>query len=239
MAGTALTYITRAFENLNVFQPGVTLPAPQSAQALVMLNLMMGTWAQQLTSYTLGAANVPLVANKGTYTWGVGGDIVAEVPANQNKIRSASLLLGNTLPVVAVPLAVLTDDMAAAIQIKDLSSTQPTTVYFYFSSTQPLARLNVWPIPNNAVHSVTVYYDLTFGPFADLNTTIYQFPVGYDEAIVYNLERRLAGPYGRDLPAEDAILARETFANIMRVISPPRSGLPGTAATTSSRGITK
>jgi hypothetical protein len=199
---------------LNIFQPGATLPAAQTTQALAILNLMMSTWAAQLAPVTVAGIGIPLISGKAIYTWGPGGDIVAPVPMGQNSLRSASLVLGTTTPSVEVPLAVLTDDMYFAIAIKGLSSTQPTAVYFQGST--PLARLTLWPVPNNAVNIVTVYYDSKFGPFADLSTTTYTFPDGYDEAIIYNLERRFAGPYGRDMPAEDAILARETFANIFR-----------------------
>jgi hypothetical protein len=215
MSGTAQTYITQAFLNLNVFQPGITLPPAIAADALTRLNLMMSTWSQQLEAYAIITQAVPLVANKRVYTWGLpGGDIATPKPSNQNSLQQATLQLGGTTPVVEVPLAILTDDMYAAIQVKTLPSMQPTAVYY--SPLVPLAFVTLWPVPNNSLHTLVIFFETTFGPFADLNTTIYTFPDGYDEAIVYNLERRLAGPYGRELPPDDALLARETFANIFR-----------------------
>jgi hypothetical protein len=214
MSGTALTYITQAFSNLNVLQPGVTMPPALAADAFLRINLLMSTWAQQLTPATIGATGVPLLAGKRNYTWGPGGDITTPKPAKQTGLVHATLLLNTSNPPVEVPLAILTDDMVNAIEVKTLQSGQPTAVYY--APTTPLGTVVLWPVPNTAVNSLVLYAEQTFGPFADLSTTVYTFPDGYDEAIVYNLERRLAGPYGREMPAEDAILARETFANIMR-----------------------
>jgi hypothetical protein len=207
------------------------LPAAQSTQALAILNQMMGTWAQQLTSSAIAGVSVPLLAGRSTYSWASTGDITTvPAPSNQNQIQSATLRLGTTTPPIEIPLAVLTDDMYTAIPIKSLSSTQPTAIWFQIGAPGNAPTVFVWPVPNNALHSLGIYVQLNFGPFADLSTTSYVFPDGYEEAIIYNLERRLAGPYGRDMPAEDAILARETFANIMRA-NQRLSDLPNDFAT--------
>src|SRR5215471_15613131 len=126
MAGTALTYITRAFENLNVFQPGVTLPTAQANQALLMLNQMMGTWAQELTPPCSCTAVLPLAAGVRGYTWGPTQNITwPSPPTTQPRLRKATLTLGGTNPPVEVPLAVLTDDMYLDIPIKTQTSSQP------------------------------------------------------------------------------------------------------------------
>jgi hypothetical protein len=142
---------------------------------------------------------------------GIGGDIPLSL-SNQNRLMGATLILNTST--VEIPLAILTDDMYRAIAIKTLPGSQPTAIYY--SPQVGLGRLYLWPVPDNNVNGLGLYVEQGVGPFADLSTTVYTFPDGYDEAIVYNLERRLAGPYGRDMPAEDAILAHETFANIFR-----------------------
>lgn len=218
MSGTALTYITSAFTNLNVFQPGATIPAAQSATALTMLNLMMGTWAQQLTPFTIARELFAIVAGKGgptnPYTWGVGGDFGTPRPVSQNSVTGAAWIQMSATPPVEIPLSLLTDDGWSAIQIKTQPNGQPTSVYY--NPTVPYGSVYLWPIPNVAVDLLALYREQVFGPFANLNGTTYTFPDGYDEAIVYNLERRLAGPFGREMPPEDALLARETLANIQR-----------------------
>jgi hypothetical protein len=200
MSGTALSYITQAFERLNVFQPGATLPAAQTTQALAILNLMMGTWAQQFTSYATIGHGFPLIAGKGgpntDYSVGIGGDIPLSL-SNQNRLMGATLILNTST--VEIPLAILTDDMYRAIAIKTLPGSQPTAIYY--SPQVGLGRLYLWPVPDNNVNGLGLYVEQGVGPFADLSTTVYTFPDGYDEAIVYNLERRLAGPYGRKTPS--------------------------------------
>lgn len=219
MSGTAQTYITQAFLNLNVFQPGATIPTALLNDALTRLNGMMSTWAHQLTApAAYGVGPYPLTAGKNTYLWGTNGTPDIPFPRPQ-RVIAATLVLPNTNPPVEVPLAVLTDEMWANIKVKSLQSTQPTAVYYVqFASYPPSgnAALLFWPVPNNSLYQFNVYAYMGLSLFPDLNTTTLQLPLGYDEAIIYNLEARLAGPYGREMPAADATLARETFANIMR-----------------------
>jgi hypothetical protein len=61
--------------------------------------------------------------------------------------------------------------------------------------------------------------------FADL-TTVYTFPDGYDDALVYNLAVRLAPEFGVGASinlAEVRRLAAETFANIKRINQRPET----------------
>ncbi len=45
---------------------------------------------------------------------------------------------------------------------------------------------------------MALYVNRPIGRFRDLTTT-YAFPDGYEEALVYQLARRLAKPYGREV----------------------------------------
>lgn len=223
MPGTALTgYIAPAFYLLNVYQVGAPITAANAQQALQLLNNMLGGWAQITATQTVVAREVvATVSGKGgpsnPYTWGPGGDISSAKPANQNSVTGAALVLTTPSPTVEVPLAVLTDDMWQAIQIKDLSNSQPTCVYYQASfATTGLGTLNLWPVPNTGMNTLALYRRQQVGPFADLSATSYYFQEGMDEALMYNLAKRLCAPFGRPVPPDIDEFARESFAGIQR-----------------------
>jgi hypothetical protein len=94
-----------------------------------------------------------------------------------------------------IPRAMLTDDAYQAIQIKTLTNSQFTNVYY--NATQPLGTIWLWPIPNISTNQLVLYVQSQFGGFADL-TTDYTFVdvAGWADAYEYNLARRLLAPYG-------------------------------------------
>src|SRR4030081_1680823 len=95
---TALTVITTAFQILNVFMPGDTIPAADSAFALTLLNGMMGQWALQPGTIPVTSREVfPLVAGQGgpnnPYTLGPGGNFNAVQSPSNDDLLGAGLLL--------------------------------------------------------------------------------------------------------------------------------------------------
>ncbi len=103
-----------------------------------------------------------------------------------------------------VPRSVLTDAAWEAIQIKSMTSAQFTCVYYNPTFAEGLGTINLWPIPNVATNSLVLYRPMQLAPFAN-QTTRYELPDGLDEAIQYNLARRLLAPYGKT----NAFLAAE------------------------------
>jgi hypothetical protein len=217
MSGTALSYIANAFSILNVYQQGAPIGNPQAQQALLFLNNMLSSWAISMDAPVVAREVWPLVANQATYSWGPGGDFTSSRPSTQDAITGADLILNNALPLdqrVEVPLAVYTDDGYRNVRIKYLPNTQVTGIYY--QPTSPLGTLTVWPVPNTTLYTLAVYREQQLGPFADLALTTYYFPDGYDEAILYNLTKRLAGPHGRTMTPDDMDIARTSLANITR-----------------------
>ena len=222
MSGTALDgYIAPAFQILNVFQAGASIGNAQAQQAFLLLNNMVSGWAQSVTFQTVIAIETfDLVANQGglsdPYTIGDGGDFDTTKPPNQNSITGATLVLRASSPYVEVPLALLTDDMYQAMQIKELSNSQPTCLYYQANYSDGLGRIYLWPVPNTTTNALRLYWNQPIGPFANLSATSYTFPDGWDEALIYNLAKRLAGPNGRQMMPSDDLIARESLANIQR-----------------------
>jgi hypothetical protein len=206
-ANTALDLITAAFEGLNVFLPGESIPAPQALKALGWLNRMIGGWAvESLTIPAIARRELPVTAGKGgpsnPYSVGPGGDYDIPRPPSQANLVGAGLMLNASTPPVEIPRAVLTDDAYDGIAIKELQNVLFTSVYYNptYAATG-LGTLHLWPVPDTALNTLILYLQEPLSRFADLATTYY-LPDGYDDAIVYNLQRRLAKPWGAVVDAE-------------------------------------
>ncbi len=196
---TALTLITDAFEELNVFQPGESIPDTDAQAGLRALNRLIGSWAQQ--SLTIPAQSrdvVSLVANQGTYTIGTGGDFNTIRPPNQSSLVGAALILTASSPTIEVSLSVLTDDAYRALTPKGLTSTQPVAVYYNPTFSALFGTIVLWPAPTTTANSLALYLNRPLSTCTDLTTT-YAFPAGDEDALTYGLARRLAKPYGREV----------------------------------------
>jgi hypothetical protein len=218
---TASTLITDAYTLLNVITLGSSPDARLTAQGQRFLNMMLGVWAQMpLTIPVIVREEFALLSGKGTpanpYTWGTGGDFDSPRPPNQNSVTGAALVLTVSSPNVEVPLAILTDDAYQAIQIKSLTSAQPTCFYYNPTfTTLGMGTVNLWPIPTTLSNLLAVYHTQPLTTFTSLSTTHY-LPDGYVAALTLNLAKWIANAGGRSLMPETAELAATTFAQIQR-----------------------
>jgi hypothetical protein len=198
-ATTAQRIINNACITIGRSAPGTALPAGEATDALRRLNLLIGGWSlQPLTQNVVAREVFTLVADKGgpnnPYTIGVGGDFATVRPVN---LTGAALLLpaANPLETVEIALAVLTDDAWQAIPIKGLASAQCTSVYFNPTFGTDLGTINLWPVPNTAVNSLVLYRRNQLPLFPSLVAEVF-LPPGGEDAVEYNLARRLLTPYG-------------------------------------------
>jgi hypothetical protein len=217
----ALDIITASFQNLNVFQQGASIPNAQANDAFLRLNRMLGGWAlQQFTIPATVGETFPLVAGQGgpsnPYTIGIGGNFNTDRPSSPDYISGVGLKLGGTTPAVEIQRVLYTKDAYQAIAIKELQNALFTGLYYAPLKSGSLGNVNLWPVPNTSLNSLVLYHDSPLVSFADLSTTKYDLPLGYDEALIYNLERRLATPYGRAMPADDLLLANAGMRLIKR-----------------------
>ena len=214
MSTSAQVIIRGAFGELNVYQPSEPIPGPDAIDALGRLNWMMGAWRQQpLTVPSIARVVVPLVANKGgpsnPYTIGPGGAIAQPKPPNQAAIVAVSLLLNASTPPVEIPRGIFTDAGWNAIKIKDLGNALFTNLYYNPTFADGLGAITLWPVPNATGNSLVLYLLQTLPAFTSL-TAAYAVPDGYEEALIYNLAKRLAKPWGStvDLTNEAAASLR-------------------------------
>jgi len=202
MSTTAQTIIKGAFGLIGVYQPNETMTATDAQDGLRRLNNMVGQWALQSGTIPCRIREVfDTVSGQGSptnpYTIGDGGDFDTSRPG---AIDQASILLTQASPNdVEVDLAILTNDAYDAIQVKDLANSQPTCLFY--QPTSPLGRIYLWPVPNVSYNDLVLYRLDQLSTFSSL-TAAYDLPNGYDEAMEYNLAKRLAAPYGKVCPPD-------------------------------------
>ena len=218
MSTTALDLITGSLVLIGAYSPGESLSAADAQDALRRLNMMMGGWMVQPLTIPVTAREVyPLVAGKGgpghEYTIGPGGDFNTIRPANG--FQNVGLVMGGTTPPLEIPRAIITDDEWAGTAVKDLTNAMFTGLYYNPTFASGWGSINLWPVPNTALHSIALYFAQQISEFANL-TTSYTFPPGYEEALEYNLALRLATPFGRQIPQDVAAMAMTSLGLIKR-----------------------
>lgn len=219
-AMTGLEVMTASFGILNVYMPGETVSANDRTFALGVLNRMLSSWAQRaILCPVIARERFDLVANKGgeddPYTIGPGGDFDTERPPNQKSLVSANLILTASSPEVRVPLGIYTDDAYDANQIPGMSNSQPTGIYYNPTYAGGLGSIYLWPVPDNSTNDLELFLQKYLVQFANTSTS-YDMPDGWDDALVYQLAMRLAGPYGKQMAASDTQIAIEALRVVKR-----------------------
>lgn len=221
ITGTAVA--ETAFALLNVFLPGEAMSGEAGEFALEMLNDWLSEQSQHaLMCPAISRNQFDLTANKGgldnPYTIGEGADFNVVKPPNQNSIVAANLILTASSPTVRVPLSILTDQAYDALRVPDLSSTQPTALYyqpFRASASNEYGLVYLWPEPDNATNDIELFIQLALLQFADLSTTYY-VPAGVPRMLKYNLADILQVPYGKTLGARAQQTAVSTLGTFKR-----------------------
>lgn len=186
-----------------------------------LLNELLDAWIVQGLTTLVQERNVyNLVSGKGSpenpYSIGpsaAGPDFDTGTAERPDLIRDAKLLLNNSMPPVEIPLAIITDDMQASIQIKQLQTQLAS--YIYYRRTIPLGEIQLWPVPNTSINQLVLYTDLLTPTFATFNT-IYNAPPSYAKAIRLNLAADLLPSFG--VPPSRAQLIRDNAFAAMTVL---------------------
>lgn len=192
---TALDIITSALRLIGVLSVGEQPTAPESTDALMVLNQMLDSWnSQRLLIFAVKREVFGLVAGQQAYQMGPNApDFNTERPA---RIDRASIInLTNEAQPLELPIPILDAMQWQAIPVKAVESSLPTQVYD--DNGFPFRTLSYWPIP--AIQVQTAIYSwtaLTF--FPDLRTAM-EFPPGYLKALRYNLAVDLAPEFGAQL----------------------------------------
>lgn len=210
-----------AFALLNVFLPGEAMSGAAGDFALRMLNDILSEWAQRALFIPVIAREVfDLTANKGgpsnPYTIGSSANLNTTKPANQNSITAAAVLLTASNPDVEVPLTLFTDAAYDAVKQKELTSAQPTGLYYNPTyATTDFGTINLWPVPDNATNDLVLYLQKALAQFADLSTTYY-VPDGVPRVLKYTLADVLQVPYGKEMSEKAQRIAVSSLSTFKR-----------------------
>jgi hypothetical protein len=211
MSTTGRDVISASLRLIGALASGETPAAQEATDGLSALNRMIDSWSNEsLTIYTKPREILTLVAGTASYTMGSGGMLNTTRPL---KIENAELRLTDSSPVIERPIRIVNKDEFAGIISKALQSSIP--MFLYAEGTYPLETLNFWPVPSVA-YQVALY---SWKPLSNISTldTALSFPLGYEEALIYNLAIRLTPEYGKPLSEVVAAIAEESKGNIKRM----------------------
>ncbi len=210
--------------------------AQQGEEVVRRANMLIGQWSlQNLTIPTIAREVFAMIANTGgptlPYTIGSGGDFNTARPAVGSLIGAAYNLTASD-PDVEVPITVYTDAAYQAIQIKDLSNTLISGVYY--RPDFPLGKVFTWPVANTAQNTLVLYLRKPLVAFTSLTAT-YQLPDGAEQAIEDQLALQLAPSYSVPVDGELRGQARKSLS-IFKRSNYKLFDLPQDPATTHDHG---
>lgn len=224
-------------------------PTISTAYALVSASPANGTFtvATDVTAvFTSGSeAVVAGGANDGNYTvvssvFGANTVITVAEPVPSSTVTTTTIqAFTSDTSTIEIPRTIYTDDAWQGIQVKSLTNSLPTGVYFNANYARDLAVIQLWPIPNIATNALVLYRRNMLATFADLATTSYAVPPGFEELLEYNLAKRMLTPYAvkdQDVRADVLRGAMESMAICKRTNSVNQlSDMPIDPAWTRSR----
>ena len=159
-------------------------------------------------------------ANDGNYTvvssvFGANTVIsVAEVVPSSTVTTTTIQAFTSDDSTVEIPRTIYTDDAWQGIQIKSLSNSLATGVYFNATYARDLAVIQLWPVPDVATNALVLYRRNVLATFADLATTSYAVPPGFEELLEYGLAERLLTPYA----VKDEMVRADIMRGSMRAM---------------------
>jgi hypothetical protein len=215
---------TKALRTIGAIGQGITASAYDITVAFEACQDMMDAFAaQRLTVFQTRREVTPIVANQGSianpYTVGVGGDIDIFRPT---WIAAANYQILDTTPALEGPLAIYTPQDWARVSLKNMTAELPQGLFYdgQFPTSGVdvgLGNLYLYPVPDGTMSlELVLYIPYPFTGFADIATTDYTFPPGYAEALRYQLAKRLATEYRKQLTQETQQLVVDTFAVLQR-----------------------
>jgi hypothetical protein len=203
---TVNNLIKRALRKIMVYQTGEAITSEDFTDCLEELNAMLDSWSNNgLIGPTKTRISKVLSVGDGLYTIGTGGDINTTRP---NRIEHAFLRdsSNNDYPLTQIGLG-------------EYNSISNKTHYgrpfeFYFENSTPLAKVYLNPLPESAY---TLYLDTWYQFTNYVANDIISLPLGYEDAIVYNLAVRVAPDFGKVIDPRLERLASDTLSRIKDV----------------------
>lgn len=204
-----LQVCSEAYQNLNVFMVGASIPAPQGQFALSKLRQLLNNWnAERAKVWCDVFASFTLTPSLSPHTIGPTGTFVTVI--RPVSIDGVSLNLNTNTPATYVPIQLIDGQMYEALSVPGISTSIPTAVYY--EEDWPNGKLFFYPVPNFA-YPVRFRYRTLLADEITLTDNL-DFPPGYQDAVTGTLTEMIADATGRAVPAQTAKLAREARARI-------------------------
>lgn len=206
---TVAELIRGALRKLGVLASSETPTAAEESDALATLNAMLDSWAgERLALFATLRSTYTLTIGLNPHTIGTGGTFSTTRPV---RIDRASIVPQQE-PGAELPLALLSDAEWQETQAKEQDG-RPTSLWI--ESAYPLMKLHFNPVPDVA-DTLILYTWQQLGRFASASAD-FDFPPGYERAILFNLAVELAPEYGA-VPSNDLLrIADESKSTLKRL----------------------
>lgn len=181
---TALDIISRSLRLLGVYAKGESPDASESADALAVLNGLMGAISNTSLVYAKSLDTIALTTGVASITVGPSGTTTTARPM---KVLDESYITNGT---VSYPLRVLTQQQYSDI-VSKLTQSIPQSITPLMS--MPDIQLTFWPVPIGGL-TLNLWTIKQMSSFPSL-TTAASLPPGYEDALGYLLAEALAPEY--------------------------------------------
>ena len=206
---TARDIIEKALLNIGVGAEGETISNNQAVDGLDVLNSMLSDWgARSLLTTAVIEDSHALTGGTGSYTIGSGATIDTVKPL---AIVDAYILDQNN----KYHLEIVSRDLYNRYWDSENpgSRSRPRALFYDPGATQQTTQtgtIYLYSVPDTQrTYVLHIFSEKNFTEFASINTA-YSFPAYYKRAIISNLSIELAPGYGRQIPAEVAMIAKDS-----------------------------
>jgi hypothetical protein len=206
---TALDLITGAGRLIGVVRKGETLAADEAQDALLSLNEMIESWANNGLLVVADTEETFSVTSALSYTIGAGQTLNTARPLN---ITQAYFTIGN----LDYPLIMIDDQQYNDIVLKDIGTSIPQ--YINYSPEFPYGKIRLYP---QASGTLFIASQKALTGFAALSTTV-SLPPGWTRALRYNLAIEMAPEFGVATPPEVIAMAKQSKGEIALAIAKTR-----------------
>jgi hypothetical protein len=187
--GSDIIYV--ALRMIRVIRPGHGPQTEILTEALAALNVMIDSWNTERLIIPAVLRNVfDLTANSQSYTIGPSGNFLTT--ARPSRVENAGLIdvNGSASQPAEIPMEILTLEEWKAIEIKNLTSSIPSKLWYDQGLDVGNGTIYLWPIPS-VNNQIALYLWQTLLQFQAIEDPFAMYP-GYLRAIQYNLAVELA-----------------------------------------------
>lgn len=182
---TVQDIINGALQKTSILRKGETPDPTDSADALVILNDMLGSWSNESLLLYATVTDTISISSATSYLIGTGQTMNTERPM---WIKAATIASGG----LDYPLAIIPED---DFQTRILQKTTTTNIpeFLTYDNAFPYGTIKLWPKLSTTT-TITLQSEKQITAFAALTTT-FSMPPGWSLALKSNLAVALFAPY--------------------------------------------